>query len=237
MKHTTESFARRSSGTRSQILEAAGQVFAEKGFDRATGKEIAERANTNSAAINYHFGGIERLYVAVLTEAHKSVASIEEIAAIAQSPLDPEEKLRRLIAFGIAALAEARQSWAIRVLSREFLAPTPVRLAVEDRELLPKRRLVAQVVAEALGRSEDDPVVSRCCFSVMAPVTLLFVWEAENAARAFPGCCGDEACAETLVEHLTEFALGGIRAVAALAAAQEQGTAAPGQDEPPCSSV
>src|SRR5690606_26423774 len=131
MKHTTESFARRSSGTRSQILEAAGQVFAEKGFDRATGKEIAERANTNSAAINYHFGGIERLYVAVLTEAHKSVASIEEIAAIAQSPLDPEEKLRRLIAFGIAALAEARQSWAIRVLSREFLAPTPVRLAVE----------------------------------------------------------------------------------------------------------
>lgn len=221
MEHKPDSFARRSGGTRSQILEAAGQVFAEKGFDRATGKEIAERAGMNSAAINYHFGGFERLYAEVLTEAHKTVASIEEVASIAQSPIAPAEKLRRLIAFGVATLAEARRSWAIRVLSREFLAPTPVRLAVEDRELLPKRRLVAQVVAEALGRAEDDPLVSRCCFSVMAPITLLFVWEAENAAKAFPGCCGTDVPAAALVEHLTEYALGGIRAVSARAAAKE----------------
>ena len=29
--------------TKAQILEAAGEVFADKGFDRATGKEIADR--------------------------------------------------------------------------------------------------------------------------------------------------------------------------------------------------
>ncbi len=220
MKHNLDSFARRG-GTRVQLLEAAGQVFAEKGFDRATGKEIAERAGTNSAAINYHFGGFDRLYAEVLTEAHKSVASIDEIAAVVRSPIDPEEKLRRLIAIGVATLTEARHNWAIRVLSREFLAPTPARSAVEDRELLPKRRLVAQVVAEALGRTEDDPVVSRCCFSVMAPITLLFVWEAESAAKVFPGCCGGNVPAGALIEHLTEYALGGLRAIAARGNARE----------------
>ena len=44
--------------TRAQLLEAAGEIFAEKGLDRATGKEIADRAGTNSAAVNYYFGGL-----------------------------------------------------------------------------------------------------------------------------------------------------------------------------------
>src|SRR5437660_1736994 len=37
-------------GTREQLLEIAGQFFAEKGFDRATSKEICRRARANPAA-------------------------------------------------------------------------------------------------------------------------------------------------------------------------------------------
>jgi TetR/AcrR family transcriptional regulator, regulator of cefoperazone and chloramphenicol sensitivity len=103
------------------------------------------------------------------------------------------------------------------VLSREFLAPTPARGPVEDREIVPKRRLVARVIAELLGRPEDDPVVDRCCFSVMAPITMLFVCEPANAARAFPACCGEDVSPEALVEHLHAFTLGGLRAAAAAA--------------------
>ena len=49
--------AQRSDGrsTRAVVLEAAGKVFAERGFAEATSKEICERAGTNGAAVNYYF--------------------------------------------------------------------------------------------------------------------------------------------------------------------------------------
>ena len=49
--------------TRQSLLEAAGEVFAKKGFWSATHEEICSRANANLAAINYHFGSKENLYV------------------------------------------------------------------------------------------------------------------------------------------------------------------------------
>jgi TetR/AcrR family transcriptional regulator, regulator of cefoperazone and chloramphenicol sensitivity len=216
MKHDKAIQQRRGdgAGTRAQLLEAAGQVFAVKGFDRATGKEIAERAGANSAAINYYFGSFERLYAEVLLEAHRSTASLDEIAAVAESAGDPEQKLRRLIEIGLESLANAPKAWALKVLSREFLAPTSARRIVEDEEILPKRRLIARVIAEVLGREEDDPVVSRCCFSVLAPMIVLFVCEPQAAAESFPGCCGDVP-REVLADHLHAFALAGIRAAAA----------------------
>ena len=49
-----------------RLLEAALAVFGEKGPKAATVREIAKAAGQNVAAIEYHFGGKENLYAAVM---------------------------------------------------------------------------------------------------------------------------------------------------------------------------
>lgn len=48
--------------TKSRIIEAAGQIFGQKGFEGATIREICQLAQANVAAVNYHFGDKQRLY-------------------------------------------------------------------------------------------------------------------------------------------------------------------------------
>ncbi len=47
--------------TRSDLLDAAAELFAAHGYHQTTHAEICERAGANIAAINYHFGDKEHL--------------------------------------------------------------------------------------------------------------------------------------------------------------------------------
>ncbi|HPZ83759.1 MAG TPA: TetR family transcriptional regulator, partial [Thermogutta sp.] len=58
--------------TKSRLLTAAGELFAERGFEGATARQICERAGVNLAAINYHFKSKEQLYI----EAVKAAAPV-----------------------------------------------------------------------------------------------------------------------------------------------------------------
>ena len=51
--------------TRDKILSAAGEVFAEQGFEGATIRAITERAGVNVAAVNYHFRDKAELYTRI----------------------------------------------------------------------------------------------------------------------------------------------------------------------------
>jgi len=55
--------------TRDKILSAAGEVFAEQGFEGATIRAITERAGVNVAAVNYHFRDKAELYGRVVLNA------------------------------------------------------------------------------------------------------------------------------------------------------------------------
>lgn len=59
-----------------RMLEAATQLFAQRGFSGVSVKELAEAAAVNIASISYHFGGKEKLYMAVM---ERQFAAIDEI--------------------------------------------------------------------------------------------------------------------------------------------------------------
>jgi AcrR family transcriptional regulator len=202
--------------TKAQILEAAGWVFAEKGFDRATGKEIAERAGSNSAAVNYYYGGIEGLYTAVLIEAHRRLLTYDKLVALAEGPGEAVGKLETLIGqIARTIIGPASSSWALRVLSREILSPSPAFPALVQQEILPKKLVVTGIIGEILGLAHDDPVVTRCALNIIAPFAMLLVGNKQIFTRILPGInSGGLEAQEAMVQHFQRFAIAGLMATA-----------------------
>lgn len=214
MKRAPAKMPKREDGaqTRQQLLEVAGQVFAEQGHARATSKEICERAGANIAAVNYHFGGKDGLYAAVLEEAHARLVSIDIVTQATQSDAEPGEKMRVLLLRVISQIARRDQDWALRVLSRELMAPTPLMDRMIANQVRPKLKLVAAMIAGVLDVPADHPAVSRCMVNIVGPCGFLLITSPDWQKQVFPSLAADP---QTLVEHMVTFALGGLKAVAA----------------------
>jgi AcrR family transcriptional regulator len=197
--------------TRAQLLEAAGVVFAQKGFDRATAKEIAAKARANAAAINYHFGGVEPLYEEVLVEAHHRLINLQQLRAIVTEDFAPEGKLRHLISLIVGVFTgSVADTWAVRVISREFLAPSPHIEMLRRKEFEPKKTLVFGLIAELSNLPVEHPAITRCFLNIVAPCAMLLLADRGFIRRALPSIDDD---AQSLVQHLVRFALGGIAAI------------------------
>lgn len=54
------------SGSKRKLLEAAEQLFATKGFDAVSVRDVTQLAGTNVAAVNYHFGSRDGLLLLVM---------------------------------------------------------------------------------------------------------------------------------------------------------------------------
>lgn len=206
--------ARRQS-TRAHLLETAGRVFGQKGFDAATGKEICQLAGANAAAVVYHFGGMDGLYAAVLREARDRLVSTELLAAAVAGARDPKAKLESYIAVLVRTLAgPASQSWAARVIGREIIAPSKAVDQFTDRELQGRAQILKSIVSEVTGLAPQHPAVARAAVSILAPCLLLLIVDRRRLGRAFPAFNIRPHSVRATTRHMTRFALAGLAAIA-----------------------
>jgi AcrR family transcriptional regulator len=197
--------------TRARVLETAGEIFAEKGFDRTTSKEICARAGANVAAVNYYFGSIDGLYAAVLDEAQTRFITYDAIAAAVASKSGAQAKLRALIALAVKRLlSSGASSWAMRVIAREMAAPSPAFMALRQREILPRALLMKSLVSEIVKLPPDHPAVARAALSIIAPFVMLSIADHTILERAFPSLLLDDGGADALADHLYRYAMAGL---------------------------
>src|SRR6266404_5170262 len=107
--------------TRSRLLEAAGEVFAEQGFRAATVREICGRAGANIAALHYHFGDKERMYSAVLADTAQKSLEKYPIGGGVSPGAPAEARLEAFIRnYMERLLDEGRPAWFGQLLAREM---------------------------------------------------------------------------------------------------------------------
>jgi AcrR family transcriptional regulator len=107
---------KRRAETRSNLLTAAGQVFAERGFGRATVEDVCERAGYSRGAFYSNFDSLDELFFALYAERATGVV-VAVGAAVAATPVDVS--LGEVVDRVVAALPISRES---HLLNLEFAA-------------------------------------------------------------------------------------------------------------------
>ena len=161
--------------SRTQLIQAAAQVFSVKGFDGASTREICQSAAVNLSAIKYYFGDKAGLYCAVLQWAFGEVT-----ASFGQFD-DPALSFQQAVRQFLVPLIQtdcnptqqqpAPQSIDARVMGLylyELIKPSAIFPEIIQQTVLPTHQAFCQLLARQLGAVAVDPAIHQLAFAICA---------------------------------------------------------------------
>jgi AcrR family transcriptional regulator len=198
--------------TRDKLIEAAGRVFAELGYQSATIRQICRRAGANVAAVNYTFGDKLGLYTEVLRHSVRA-AKTEMLSAALNPDLSPEETIRSVIRARLLSLCrEARPDWQLRLVRHELSQPTPAMARVVDEGMRPIYDRMRKAVGKITGMSPDHETTKLSVNSIIGQV-IFYTFSQPVLARLQPELKLTPSKLEHIAEHIADFSLTFLRKV------------------------
>ncbi len=203
--------------TRDRLIDAAGAVFAERGYRGATMREIADRSGANLAAAHYHFGSKQDLYREV---ARAHFERLERRLAESGGAIDAKATAK-LSRPELVALLRAR----VHTMVDTFLEPDGLHATLMQRELAdpnelpfivrrwidPIRRETEQLL-HCLAPALADDAIEFAARSVMGQVIFYFTHRPAlllmMRRRAYPA-----GYLDAITDHVVAFTLGGLDGV------------------------
>ena len=201
--------------TRQNLLEAAGEIFAAKGFRETTIAEICRQAKANTAAINYHFGSKEALYVESWRYAFTRSLSVYPPDGGIPAGAPAEERLHGRILAIMRRIIDP-QSHDFDIFHKEMANPTGL-LATPMQESVERIFTgLTLLICELLDKEPHTHEVRLCAMSIRAQCfgPLLHA-RRRKTAQGIPICDLEPLLedVEHLADHVTRFSLAGIRAL------------------------
>jgi len=199
--------------TRRALMDAAADVFAERGFRDATVREICQQAGANVAAVNYHFGDKVSLYSAVLAElsglAQARFASDAGLAAGAS----PRQRLTAFIrSFLQRVLSEELSARHGRIMAREMVEPTEALDRMVRDYIQPQADLLRDILRDLLPPGTDPALTRLCGLSIVGQI-LFYAHCRPVLQRLQPTGAFAVPELDRLAEHITQFSLAALDAL------------------------
>jgi AcrR family transcriptional regulator len=201
--------------TKERILDKAEALFALKGYDAVSVREITAAANCNLAGVNYHFGNKQNLYLEVFrsrwlpraTRIQKCFReSLETNGTL--TPSIVVESLAR--AFIEGPLSEEERKRHHQLISGELAKPTAAFKMIADQALRPLFENLRQDLRSALSDDIEEERLALNIFSVLGMV--LYFNFARPLMSSFMGCDNDADFKGRLIDHIVEFSINGLGA-------------------------
>ena len=157
---------------RKKIREAAARLFAEKGFENTTTRDIAGAAGINNAALYYYFDNKEQLLYQILEEVMRT--GLERITEIEQSPRPLKEKLALTLRIHTTAAVDFGK---MRMLVHDQRSLSPVhREELNQKQSEYVSRLIA-ILQQLRDQGEMlDLDLTVCAYAFFGMVSWAYRW-------------------------------------------------------------
>ena len=193
------------SDARSRLILAALRLFAEKGYEGATTRDICELAGANISAIRYYFGDKAGLYRAAFTEPMGDMPCGANAEAYAALPMP--EALRRMLRDFLEPLKRGEETRLVMKLHfREMIEPTGVWQEEIDAEIRPHHEALVAMLTQYLGLAEPDADVHRLAYAIIGMPVHFFVGQ-DVVAVIYPQMLDGAEAVDLLAERLAGYAV------------------------------
>jgi len=158
--------------TRVDILKAAARAFRKLGYHGATVEEIASALQMKKGNLYYYFRNKEEILFAC--HQYSLDRLIQLLDDIAQSGLEPDEKLRRLIVAFVHTILDELHGTAL-LLDLEALTRPHLKTVIERRDRFERgvRQVLEQGIAEGHFGAGDPKLLA---FAVFGAVNWIPRW-------------------------------------------------------------
>jgi AcrR family transcriptional regulator len=201
--------------TRERILDEAEALFAGNGYHAVSVREITRAARCNLAAVNYHFGNKQNLYLEVfrsrwLPRASRLHRNFRE-SLKNNGNLSPNAVVRSLArAFLEGPMSDEERTRHHKLIFGEFAQPTQAFELVADQVLKPLFTNLMTDLKAAMPDTIQDRQMALNAFSILAMV--LYFNLARPLITSFLDGHDDIDFKDRLIDHIVEFSLNGIGA-------------------------
>ncbi len=199
--------------TKERLLNKAEALFAQKGYDAVSVREITAAAQCNLAAVNYHFGNKHKLYLEVfrarwVPRAKRLQEYFRKSLASQDSPTPAAVAKSLAQAFLVGPLSDEERHRHHQLMARELGQPTEALELVAKQVMQPFFKELADTFRSFMpdGLGEERLILN--ILSIFAMV--LYFNFARVAVTRITGCEYDTDFKIQLVEHISEFSLKGL---------------------------
>lgn len=200
-KTSTDKARGASSSTKDRILEAAEEVFAEKGYGGSSTRDIAGKAGVNISSLHYHWESKETLYYAVFRHIYNKLIEISRDSVLPGSVRGQSARLVHEASVGRIFDYFAANPNIPRLLLRRILENEEFGDAIERDILLPSWKEFGGWVKEYSGRKIGESEAQMVILTLQS-LLLMFTLDSRSYAQTLGGRLSDPEIAARVRDHL-----------------------------------
>ena len=200
--------------TRDRILEVAGQMFAERGFETTTVRDICQAAGANLAAVNYYFGDKERLYIEAVVRAHRWRLDQAQLPDWTPSTPAKQKLADFIVTFFRRVLGGPDNTWHSRLVMREIMQPSAACAEIAQSNIRPQFEILQGILRELLPADTSSEELHLTAFSIVGQC-LLYHFADPVIRNLVDGREYANYDVEKLAKHVIDFSLAALDAHAA----------------------
>lgn len=193
--------------TKQKLLDAACDIFAEKGYRSATIKDICQRADANIASVNYHFGSKKSLFESVWRQVYEIINKEYPLEGGLGPDPTPQERLHCHILALIRRIFDEGRVGLLHAMTFSIGANDLETMEIIKEIFKSHRDYMWSNVKGILGPKVPEMYVKMCCISIVSQCFSLYrgpLRAGKKISEIF------DMAPEVMAEHIYRFSLAGL---------------------------